>query len=144
MVALNFALQPEALAVLHDALICLAKFSDAVSIEARRDKLSLTALNSSKSAYASFAFDASKFFSSYSFAPAAANVDGRFTCRIYNKALLSVFKGRILDPRGGDTTVDRCEVSLQDRDDQAECRLIIKMLSDQGMPDDTSPRKIAS
>ncbi|KAF4544982.1 DNA repair protein Rad9 [Lasiodiplodia theobromae] len=109
MVALNFALQPEALAVLHDALICLAKFSDAVSIEARRDKLSLTALNSSKSAYASFAFDASKFFSSYSFAPAAANVDGRFTCRIYNKALLSVFKGRILDPRGGDTTVDRTE-----------------------------------
>lgn len=48
-------------------------------------QLSLTALNSSKSAYASFAFDASKFFSSYSFAPAAANVDGRFTCRIYNK-----------------------------------------------------------
>lgn len=39
MVALNFALQPEALAVLHDALICLAKFSDAVSIEARRDKV---------------------------------------------------------------------------------------------------------
>ncbi|OJD28936.1 dna repair protein rad9 [Diplodia corticola] len=133
MVVLNFTLRPEALAALHDALVCLAKFSDAVSLEARREKLSLTALNSSKSAYASFALDSSAFFSSYKFAPATANVDGRFTCRVYNKALLSVFKGRIIDPRGKDTTVDRCEVSLQDRPDQAECRLIIKMLSDQGV-----------
>ncbi|KAL0264199.1 hypothetical protein SLS55_000145 [Diplodia seriata] len=82
MVVLDFTLRPEALAALHDALVCLAKFSDAVSIEARREKLSLTALNSSKSAYASFAFDSSSFFSSYKFAPAAANVDGRFTCRV--------------------------------------------------------------
>lgn len=48
------------------------------------------------------------------------------------QALLSVFKGRILDPKGKDTTVDKCQVTLQDRPDEAECRLIIKMLSNQG------------
>ncbi|GME28296.1 Rad9 [Neofusicoccum parvum] len=85
MVALAFTLQPEALAALHDALVCLGKFSESVSIEARRDRLSLTALNSSKSAYASAALDAAKFFSHYTFAPATSNGDGRFTCRIYNK-----------------------------------------------------------
>ncbi|EKG20046.1 Rad9 [Macrophomina phaseolina MS6] len=130
MVALNFTLHPQALASLHDALVCLGKFSESVSIEARRERLSLTALNSSKSAYASFVLDASKFFSDYRF---ASDADGRFTCRIYNKALLSVFKGRILDPKGKDTTVDRCEVTLQDNLDEAECRLIIKMLSNQGV-----------
>ncbi|KAK7712734.1 hypothetical protein SLS57_007688 [Botryosphaeria dothidea] len=85
MVALNFTLQPEALAALHDVLVCLGKFSESVSIEARRERLSLTALNSSKSAYASFALDSSKFFSHYKFVPTARNSDGRFTCRIYNK-----------------------------------------------------------
>lgn len=49
------------------------------------------------------------------------------------KALISVFKGGIRDPRGKDTTVDRCEVTLQDKPDDAECRLIIKMLSNRGM-----------
>lgn len=39
MVALNFTLQPEALAALHDALVCLGKFSESVSIEARRDRV---------------------------------------------------------------------------------------------------------
>jgi cell cycle checkpoint control protein RAD9A len=37
MVTLNFTLTPEASARLHDLLSCLAKFSDTVSIEARKD-----------------------------------------------------------------------------------------------------------
>lgn len=40
MVALNFTLQPEALAALHDVLVCLGKFSESVSIEARRERVS--------------------------------------------------------------------------------------------------------
>ncbi|KAF2086706.1 DNA repair protein Rad9 [Saccharata proteae CBS 121410] len=133
MVTLNFTLMPSASAALHDALVCLAKFSETVSIEARRDRLSLTALNSSKSAYASFALEASKFFSNYEFSPSTNSVEGRFTCRIMNKALISVFKGRQVDPRGRDTVLERCEVSLQDRPDEAECRLIIRMVCNQGV-----------
>jgi len=41
MVTLNFTLTPEAASRVHDFLICLAKFSDSVSIEARRDRVGL-------------------------------------------------------------------------------------------------------
>ena len=39
MQTLSFTLQPEKISRIHDAIICLAKFSDSVSIEARRDKV---------------------------------------------------------------------------------------------------------
>jgi cell cycle checkpoint control protein RAD9A len=39
MAILNFTLSPEALSKLHDALVCLGKFSEAVSIEAVHDKV---------------------------------------------------------------------------------------------------------
>ena len=39
MVILNFTLSPEALGKLHDALVCLGKFSEAVSIEAAHDQV---------------------------------------------------------------------------------------------------------
>lgn len=39
MAILNFTLNPEALSKLHDALVCLGKFSEAVSIEASHDKV---------------------------------------------------------------------------------------------------------
>lgn len=39
MQTLKFTLQPENVARVHDAIACLAKFSDSVSIEARRDKV---------------------------------------------------------------------------------------------------------
>ena len=41
MVTLNFTLTPEAASRVHDFLICLAKFSDSVSIEARKDRVGL-------------------------------------------------------------------------------------------------------
>lgn len=41
MAVLNFTLTPEALGKLHDALVCLGKFSEAVSIEAKHDKVRL-------------------------------------------------------------------------------------------------------
>lgn len=40
MALLTFTLSPEALAKLHDALVCLGKFSETVSIEAAHDKVS--------------------------------------------------------------------------------------------------------
>jgi hypothetical protein len=39
MAILNFTLSPEALGKFHDALVCLGKFSEAVSIEAVHDKV---------------------------------------------------------------------------------------------------------
>lgn len=39
MVVLNFTLSEEGVAVLHDALACMFKFSDDVCLEARKDKV---------------------------------------------------------------------------------------------------------
>jgi cell cycle checkpoint control protein RAD9A len=52
---------------------------------------------------------------------------------MYTKALLSVFKGRLYDPSGRDGAVDRCEVSVQDRPDETQCRFIVKMVCNQGV-----------
>ena len=118
----------------------------------------LTALNSSKSAYASFSLDRNVFFDEYNFSPiiikdkhATDNVESRFTCQLYNKvfgtipntlvsiiidtdqALLSVFKGRLGDVRDKDTAVERCECYIQDHPDMTECRLIVKMVCRHGL-----------
>lgn len=114
-------------------------------------QLSLTALNSSKSAYASFSLDSRVFFSTYHFMISShsnharsTSLDGRFTCQLYNKvrsqyvladhqlipseALLSVFKGRLLDARDKDAAIERCEVSVEERADKTECRLMVRMI----------------
>ncbi|KAF2111676.1 Rad9-domain-containing protein [Lophiotrema nucula] len=133
MVVLNFTLTPEAAAKVHDLLVCLGKFSDTVAIEARRERFTFTALNSSKSAYAALSLDAKQFFASYECIPTQGGPDGRFTCSMYTKALLSVFKGRLYDPLGRDGAIDKCVVTLQDKADQTECRFIIKMVCNQGV-----------
>ncbi|KAH0290623.1 Rad9-domain-containing protein, partial [Aureobasidium sp. EXF-3399] len=130
MSALSFAFSPEATAKVHDALICLAKFSETVCLEARGDMLTLTALNSSRTSYASFALDAKTFFLSYDF---GLGQGARFTCQLYNKALLAVFKSRMSDPRGGDTSIDRCEVSVEDKPNKVQCRLVVKMVCRHGV-----------
>jgi cell cycle checkpoint control protein RAD9A len=96
-------------------------------------QFTLTALNLSKTAYASFALDARSFFVSYAFNANSPSSSGdRFTCQLYNRALQSVFKGRTNDSRGRETGIDRCDVSIQDRPDKAECRLAVKMLCKHG------------
>lgn len=45
---------------------------------------------------------------------------------------MSAFKGRVVDSRGRDSAIDRCDVSVQDQSDEAECRLIIKMICKHG------------
>jgi len=153
MAILNFTLSPEAFGKLHDALVCLGKFSEAVCIEAIHDKLVLTALNSSKSAYASFTLIGNKFFSKYQFKGLNGNANReKFNCKIYNKvkfttlqrlsslhylihlqALLSVFRGRVVDPtREKDTAVERCDVSVEDGG-QTKSRFIIKIMCRHGM-----------
>lgn len=136
MAILNFTLTTEAIGKLHDALACLGKFSEAVSIEASHDKLVLTALNSSKSAYCSFTLVGNKFFSKYLYSPVRPRTQAKekFNCKIYNKALLSVFKGRVVDPtREKDTAVEKCDVSVEDGEGKAKSRFIIKMTCRHGV-----------
>ncbi|KAL1992169.1 hypothetical protein VTN49DRAFT_4201 [Thermomyces lanuginosus] len=132
MASLSFSLEPPALLRLHDALICLSKFNENVSLEAEYDQLRLSTLNSSKTAYASFVFDSTKFFSAYSFSLPRRG-SGRFSCQLYLKALLSIFKGKAAESRDKDTAVERCDVRLHDSPGQAECRLIVKMICSQGV-----------
>jgi cell cycle checkpoint control protein RAD9A len=133
MAVLSFSLSPEATGRIYELLICLAKFGESVAIEARSEKLTITALNLSRTAYASFSLDAKSFFISYHFngKPAVKGGD-RFTCQLLNKALQSVFKGRANDVRGREPVVERCDVTVQDQPDKTECRLVVKMVCKHG------------
>lgn len=77
--------------------------------------------------------DGKQFFTEYECEPSHGGPDGRFTCSMYTKALLSVFKGRLFDPLGRDGAIDRCEVSVQERETEAQCRFIVKMVCNQGV-----------
>ncbi|KAH3917939.1 DNA repair protein rad9 [Parastagonospora nodorum] len=133
MVVLNFTLTPEAASKVHDLLACLSKFSDTVAIEAKRERFTFTALNTSRSAYCAVALDGKQFFTTYECIPSHGGPEGRFTCSMYTKSLLSVFKGRLYDPLGRDGAIDRCEVSVQERENEAQCRFIVKMVCNQGV-----------
>ncbi|RDW70257.1 hypothetical protein BP5796_08654 [Coleophoma crateriformis] len=113
MPILSFSLNPESLGRLHDALVCLGKFSESVSIEATHDKLILYTLNSSKSA-------------------PQGRPKEKFNCKIYNKALLSVFKGRSFDPEK-ETAVERCDVVVEDGEGKTKSRFIIKIICRHGV-----------
>ncbi|KAJ5569730.1 uncharacterized protein N7459_009160 [Penicillium hispanicum] len=138
MTSLTLSLAPLALVRLHDALICLAKFSDTVAIEAEHDLLRLSALNSTKTAFASFVCEKEQFFESYSF---SMRRDGRssyqsqgrdrFYCQILLKALLSIFRGRV--DRNKDTAVERCDMEIHEDAQQTECRLTVKMICGLGV-----------
>jgi len=52
---------------------------------------------------------------------------------MYTKALLSVFKGRLFDPLGREGAIDRCEVCVHERETEAQCRFIVKMVCNQGV-----------
>ncbi|WPH02781.1 Rad9-domain-containing protein [Acrodontium crateriforme] len=137
MTVLSFSLTPDATGRMYELLVCLAKFGDSVSLEARSEKaspLTITALNLSRTAYASFALDAKTFFISYDFQATSSLKNGdRFTCQLLNKALQSVFKSRANEGRSRESTVERCDVSIQDQPDKTECRLIVKMLCKHGL-----------
>lgn len=117
MALVNFTLSEDGVGAFNDALVCIHKFSDDVSLEIKKDKLVLTALNLTKSAYVSFTFAANRFFSRFNFEGNTQNRE-RFFCSIYIKALLSVFRTRT----GGDptrdrdnvTTIERCDVAIDD------------------------------
>ncbi|KAJ5787773.1 Rad9/DDC1 [Penicillium paradoxum] len=136
MTSLSLSLGPPALVRLHDALICLSKFSETVAIEAEPGILRLSALNLTKTGFASFAFEKEVFFEAYSFQSKGDGRSGsvsmdRFYCQILIKALLSIFRGRI--DRNKDTAVERCDMELHEDLQQTECRLTVKMICGLGV-----------
>ncbi|KAF1812988.1 DNA repair protein Rad9 [Eremomyces bilateralis CBS 781.70] len=137
MASLSFALLPEAASQFYDMLSCLAKFSDTVSIEAREDRLLICTLNSSRSGYAGFTLDYPQFFSEYSFNLARPTTSStsvnKYSFRILNKALISAFRSRVADQRTRNTTVDKWVVTVQDRLDETECRLVIQAICNGGI-----------
>ncbi|KAJ5814418.1 uncharacterized protein N7503_001168 [Penicillium pulvis] len=132
MTSLAFTLDPDAIVRFHEIFICLAKFSDTVALEAEPDLLRLSALNSTKTAFASFVCDREEFFQKYEFSVSRSNGysfhgqgGDRFYCQILLKALLSVFRGKI--DRGKETAIEACHVELHEDYHQTQCRLNIRM-----------------
>ncbi|TWU72339.1 hypothetical protein ED733_001649 [Metarhizium rileyi] len=117
MAILSFTLSEEGVSAFRDALICLNKFSDDVSLEAKKDSFVLTTLNNSKSAYASFKFATNKFFSKYQ-CQATGQFRDRFYCTLYVRSLISLFRSRSGPESQRDTEkqtlIDRCDITVED------------------------------
>ncbi|KAK2015545.1 hypothetical protein LZ32DRAFT_526251 [Colletotrichum eremochloae] len=135
MAILNFTLSEDAVAAFRDVLTCMNKFSDDVSLEAKKDKLILTALNQSKSAYSCFTFATNRFCSRYQFEGSAQYRD-KFYCTLHIRSLASIFRSRVGgDPqrdREKESTIDRCDVAIQDGPG-VKSRLIVKLVFRNGI-----------
>ncbi|KAF4982660.1 hypothetical protein FZEAL_1767 [Fusarium zealandicum] len=135
MSLLNFTLSEEGVAAFRDALICLNKFSDDVSLEARKDSFVLTTLNTSKSAYASVKFATNKFFSRYQYQGNRQFRD-RFYCTLYIRALISLFRSRTAPDSQRDvekqTLIDRCDVAIEDGEG-VQSRFIVRLIFRNGI-----------
>ncbi|KAG6004349.1 hypothetical protein E4U21_001162 [Claviceps maximensis] len=135
MAILSFTLSEEGVSTFRDALICLNKFSDDVSLEARNNSFVLTTLNNSKSAYASFKFATNRFFSKYQFNP-IGQFRERFYCTLYVRALISLFRSRSSPDTQRDADrqsfIDRCDVVVEDGEG-LKSRFIVRMVFRNGL-----------
>ncbi|KAF8070693.1 Rad9-domain-containing protein [Lyophyllum atratum] len=130
------------LAAFTKALTCLSKYGDELSIYAASDSLSLSATNSSKSAYCRFKYER-LFFSKYGVLPSQTAQEEwaddfeqvmSVTGQLLTKSLLSILKHRTVEK-----TVERCEMSIvegheatddatrPDDQDDLETRLIVQL-----------------
>ncbi|KAK6354829.1 hypothetical protein TWF696_003961 [Orbilia brochopaga] len=158
MSTLNITLSPLAVDRLYEALSCLAKFGDYVTLEARRNKLNLRTLNSTHSAHVLICVAGDTFCDAYNFVPdpsklgdsplfssngsqSSARVEeGAFVCKINVKALLPVFRGRYVQEavnKERDESlvqgIEKCEISLHERENRVQCRLVIKLFCRHGV-----------
>ncbi|KAG5973023.1 hypothetical protein E4U58_005870 [Claviceps cyperi] len=135
MAVMSFTLSEEGVSIFRDALICLNKFSDDVSVEARKDSFILTTLNNSKSAYASFKFATNRFFSKYQFNP-IGQFRERFYCTLYIRALISLFRSRSGSDAQRDaekhSLVDRCDVVVEDGEG-VRSRFVVRIVFRNGL-----------
>ncbi|KAL7935605.1 Rad9 domain-containing protein [Trichoderma chlorosporum] len=117
MAVLTFTLSEEGVTAFRDALNCLSKFSEDVSIEARKDSFFLSTMNTSKSAYASFRFATNRFFGRYQY-QGTGQFQEKFFCSMYIRGLASLFRSRSGAESRSDadkqTVIDRCDVAIED------------------------------
>ncbi|KAK6512270.1 hypothetical protein TWF481_001160 [Arthrobotrys musiformis] len=154
MATLHITLNPLAVDRLHEALTCLSKFGDSVTLEARRNKLNLRTLNPTHSAHILICLAGDTFCDSYNFVPDASKLsfgsnggsqvsqrleEGAFKCKMNVKALLPVFRGRyVQEPINKERDenmvggIDKCEIVLQEKPNKGQCRLIVKLFCRQG------------
>ncbi|KKA30831.1 hypothetical protein TD95_004660 [Thielaviopsis punctulata] len=135
MAVLSFTLSEEGVNCLREAITCLSRFHDEVSLEAQRDKVfsqsnlglgilfKLSTMNPTKSAYACVSFSTARFFAKYRFSGR-----DRFLCRLYARVLIAIFRGRagptsfsgadiakdaaVADSRAA--TIDHCTITVED------------------------------
>ncbi|EMR70812.1 putative dna repair protein rad9 protein [Eutypa lata UCREL1] len=67
MPVLRFTLSEEGVSVLRDALACLGKFSDEVTLNAKRNQFTISTINLTKTAHVNFSFTTTRFFSAYQY-----------------------------------------------------------------------------
>ncbi|KAF4119730.1 cell cycle checkpoint control protein RAD9A [Geosmithia morbida] len=136
MAVLNLTLSEEGVNAFRDALTCLGKFSDDVSLEARKESFVLTTLNTSKSAYASFRFSTNKFFSRYQYQGTGQYHD-KFHCTLFIRALISLFRSRTSTDASRDadrhTVIDRCDVAIEDGEEGQSSRFISRIVFRNGL-----------
>lgn len=131
MAIISFTLSEEGMGIFHDALGCISKFADEVCLEARKDKLSLSSINLSKSTYVCIDFAANRFFSAYSF-QGQGQTREKFHCYLTIRALLSIFRPRIGADKDRESTVERVDVSADDGPG-IKSRLIAKIFCRNGI-----------
>ncbi|KAF3207130.1 hypothetical protein TWF679_008480 [Orbilia oligospora] len=155
MSTLQIILSPLAVDRLHEALTCLSKFGDSVTLEARRNKLNLRTLNPTHSAHILICLAGDTFCDSYNFVPDPTKLsfgsnggsqvsqrseEGAFKCKMNVKALLPVFRGRyVQEPINKERDenmvggIDKCEIVLQEKPNKGQCRLVVKLFCRQGI-----------
>ncbi|KAK6526966.1 hypothetical protein TWF281_010162 [Arthrobotrys megalospora] len=155
MSTLQITLNPLAVDRLHEALVCLSKFGDSVTLEAKRNKLNLRTLNPTHSAHIVICLAGDTFCDSYNFVPdpnklsfgsnggsqVSQRVDeGAFKCKMNVRALLPVFRGRYVQEavnkeRDENTVggIEKCEIVLQEKPNKGQCRLVVKQFCRYGI-----------
>ncbi|KAK6538877.1 hypothetical protein TWF694_010435 [Orbilia ellipsospora] len=159
MSTLNITLNPVAVDRLYEALNCMSKFGDYVTLEAKRNKLNLRTLNPTHSAHIHICLAGDTFCDAYNFVPDPSKLggsqsfgsngsqsssvrqeEGAFICKMNVRALLPVFRGRYVQEavnkerdEGFVQGIEKCEISLHEKPDKVQCRLIVKLFCRQGV-----------
>ncbi|EMR10759.1 hypothetical protein PNEG_00908 [Pneumocystis murina B123] len=122
-------------------LFCLSKIGDELSIEARKNNLLLSSINSTKSVFGLVTFDSKRFFEKYEYFPyeqsyeISSKNNQSLKCRVQIRLLLAIFKARNLENRESkNVSVQKCELRIiRPNNIDRECRLIVRFLCKHGV-----------
>lgn len=90
-------------------------------------ELRISSLNTSKTSFASFVFSDTSFFDKFAFSSSNSPNRLSWSCKLQNRALLSIFKRRQTVDQSKENAVERVELQLRESPDITECRIVIKL-----------------